>query len=126
MVPVHTGAQRPSRRAWWSSERMRTSPMIRHIAVFTFADEATDKDIDAMEARLAGLPDVIEVIRSYTFGRDLRLSGEGHDYAVVGDFDSPEDYHTYATHPAHLHVVDTYVKPIIDGVVRVQIDVDQV
>ena len=126
MVLVRRGAQPPSRRVWWSGERTRPNPMIRHIVVFTFTDEATDKDIDAMEARLAGLPEAIEEIRSYAFGRDLRLSGEGHDYAVVGDFDSAEDYHAYAAHPVHLHVVDTYVKPIIDGVVRVQIDVDQV
>ena len=59
--------------------------MIRHVAVFTFTDEATDEDVVAMESALAGLPAAIAEIRSYTIGRDLGLGDGNYDYAVIGD-----------------------------------------
>ena len=97
--------------------------MIKHIALFTFTDEATDEDVVAMESALAGLPAAIAEIRSYAIGRDLGLGGGNYDYAVIGEFDSPETYQTYATHPDHLHVLGTYVKPIMKDAVRLQIKI---
>lgn len=97
--------------------------MIKHIALFTFTDEATDEDVVAMGAALADLPAAIAEIRSYTIGRDLGLDSENYDYAVIGEFDSPETYQRYATHPEHVHVVSTYVKPIMKHAVRLQIHV---
>jgi hypothetical protein len=97
--------------------------MIRHIAMFTFTDEVTDDHIRAIDEGLAGLPDVIAEIRAYSFGAALRLGAENHDYAVVGDFDSPEDFRTYAAHPEHVRVITDYIKPVLKDAVRIQIEV---
>lgn len=99
--------------------------MIKHIALFTFTDETTEEDILAMENALAGLPSAIAEIKSYSVGRDLGLSGETYDYAVIGEFDSPQTFASYASDPAHIRVLDMYVKPFLEDAVRIQIDVSQ-
>ena len=62
-------------------------------------------------------------ILSYSFGRDLGLGDGTYDYAVVGDFNSAEDFRTYSAHPEHVRVVATCIKPILKDVVRVQMEV---
>jgi hypothetical protein len=97
--------------------------MIRHVALFTFTDEATDEDVRAIDEGLGGLPGVVDEILSYSFGRDLGLGDGTYDYAVVGEFDSAEDFHAYSAHPEHVRVLTTCIKPILKDVVRVQIEV---
>ncbi len=58
-------------------------------------------------------------IRRYELGADLGLTGS-HDFAIVADFDSIEDYRTYADHPDHKAVSATFIAPILDSMARVQ------
>jgi hypothetical protein len=52
--------------------------------------------------------------------------GDGnYDYAVIGTFDSAEDYNTYSAHPVHVQVLATRIKPFLDHVARIQIDLPQ-
>ena len=97
--------------------------MIRHIALFTFTDEATDDQVRAMQAALSDLPPVIDEIKRYTIGRDLGLGGDNYDFAVIGDFESPDAYRRYAAHPRHVDVLTTHVKPVMEDVVRIQFEV---
>ncbi len=94
--------------------------MIRHIALFRFKDHITSEDIDRLDASLRALPDRIDVIRSYTCGRDLELIDETWDYAVVADFDTPDDYHAYSGHPEHVEASATVAKPMMAESTRVQ------
>lgn len=97
--------------------------MVRHIALFAFTDEATQEDIDAVDAGLGGLPGVIDEIVMYSFGRDLGLGDGTYDYAVIGDFESAEDFRRYSAHPSHVEVLNTRIKPILKAVVRVQMEI---
>jgi hypothetical protein len=97
--------------------------MMRHIAMFTFTDDVTDEDVRAIDAGLGGLPNVIEEIRSYSFGIDLGLGEGNFDYAVVGEFDSAEDFRTYLAHPEHVRVSSTFIKPVLKNVVRIQMEI---
>jgi hypothetical protein len=97
--------------------------MIRHVAMFTFVDGVTDDDVRAIDEGLAGLPGVIDAIRSYSFGRDLGFSDTNYDYAVVGEFDSRADLDVYSAHPEHVRVLETCIKPVLKDVVRIQFEI---
>jgi hypothetical protein len=87
--------------------------MIRHCVSFRFVDGTTDDAIAAFATALGELPDQIDTIRGYSFGRDLGLRDTNAQFAVVADFDDEDGWRTYAEHPAHLEVIRTHAEPII-------------
>ena len=97
--------------------------MLKHTAIFTFVDRGTNEGIGAIDEGLASLPDVIDEIRSYSFGRDLGFSDTNYDYAVVGEFDSRADLDAYSAHPEHVRVLTTLIKPVMNDVVRIQFEI---
>ena len=97
--------------------------MLRHIAMIRFTDSVTDEDVRAIDEGLAGLPAVIDEIRSYSFGRDLGFSDTNYHYAVVSEFDSRADLDAYSGHPQHVHVLTTCIKPVLEDIVRIQFEV---
>jgi Stress responsive A/B Barrel Domain len=83
--------------------------MIRHVVVFRWNDSVTDADIAEVAAALDALPAAIAEIADYRHGRDEGLNTANFDYAVVGDFATPEDYLVYRDHPTHQHVIATQI-----------------
>jgi hypothetical protein len=94
--------------------------MIRHVVVFRFKEGVSSDQIDALDAALRALPGRISEIRSYTTGRDLDLTPSTSDYAVVAEFDTVDDYRTYASHRDHVTVIEKLVTPLITEATRVQ------
>jgi hypothetical protein len=94
---------------------------VRHVAVFTFRDGVTGEQIAAMTDGLVALPAQIPEIRDSRVGPDLEINDGNHDYAVVADFDSVEEYLVYRDHPAHLAVITERIRPIIASRTAVQI-----
>lgn len=97
--------------------------MIRHIVLFTWTDDATDEQKATVTAELRKLPDAIPEIRSYTVGPDAGINEGNHAYAVVGDFDSVDDYLVYRDHPQHQAIIAEHIKPILAARAAVQIEV---
>lgn len=93
---------------------------IRHIVLFRFRPGTDAADIAALGAALDDLPGQIDEIRSYRHGADLSITDGTWDYALVADFASVDDYRSYATHPAHLAVIEARVAPIAEQIARVQ------
>jgi hypothetical protein len=85
--------------------------MIRHVVQLRFKPGTSDSAIDQIIASLKTLPPLIPEIRSYTLGRDLALSPDTSDFAIVADFDSVEDFGVYANHPTHLQIIQDVIKP---------------
>jgi hypothetical protein len=86
--------------------------MIRHIAVFRWAEGTTPEQIDAVARGLRALPEQVLSVRSYEVGADLGL-GEGRwDFAVAATFDDPAGYQAYVDHPAHRAVAEDLIGPI--------------
>jgi hypothetical protein len=81
--------------------------------VLTFREGTAAAEIDAVTEALAGLPARIPEIRDYRFGPDLGIDDGNHDYVVVADFESPEDYAVYRDHPAHRAVLADAIRPIL-------------
>ncbi|MFB4284508.1 MULTISPECIES: Dabb family protein [unclassified Nonomuraea] len=95
--------------------------MIRHIVLFTWTEDATDEQKAAVTAELRKLPGLIPQLRSYTVGPDALINQGNHDYGVVADFDSLDDYLVYRDHPDHQAVIAQHIKPILATRAAVQL-----
>ena len=93
---------------------------IRHIVLFRFRPGTDAASVAALGDALDDLPSRIDEIRTYRHGADLAVTDGTWDYALVADFASVEDYRSYATHPAHLAVIEARVTPIAEHIARVQ------
>lgn len=93
--------------------------MIRHVVLMKWKPGTTDTQVAAIEEALARMPDVMPFIRRYEMGVDLAVAGT-HDFALVADFDTVEDYLSYADNADHKQVIVDYVGPAMESMARVQ------
>ena len=96
--------------------------MIRHCVMFRWNDDMPVGWIDEVEAALATLPAAIPAIASYSFGRDIGVNAGNHQFAVVADFATVDDYLVYRDHPDHKRVVAELIVPKIAERSAVQFD----
>jgi len=96
--------------------------MIRHCVMFRWKEEMPVAWIDDVETALATLPAAIPVIASYSFGRDIGVNAGNHQFAVVADFATVDDYLVYRDHPVHKRVVAELIVPNIAERSAVQFD----
>lgn len=93
--------------------------MIRHVVLIKWKDGTDANQVEAVASALADMPALMPFIRRYEMGPDLGVTSS-HDFAIVADFDSIEDYRTYADHPDHKAVSAAFIAPILDSMARVQ------
>jgi hypothetical protein len=79
--------------------------MFTHVVMMKFKSEVSDNQIDELGALLDGLPDKIDEIQSYDFGRDVVRSERSYDFALVSVFANLDTLQHYQEHPAHQVVV---------------------
>jgi antibiotic biosynthesis monooxygenase (ABM) superfamily enzyme len=79
--------------------------MITHVVMMKFKNEIDPQEIDELEALLDQLPDRINEIQSYDFGRDVVRSERSYDFALVSIFANLDTLNHYQTHPEHQAVV---------------------
>lgn len=79
--------------------------MITHVVMMKFKPEVTTEDIDELEALLGRLPDRIQEIQSYDFGRDVVRSERSYDFVLVSVFANLDTLKHYQVHPEHQVVV---------------------
>ncbi|MER5628139.1 Dabb family protein [Streptosporangium sp. NPDC002544] len=96
--------------------------MFRHVVLFTWAQEATDEQRARVATELGKLPEAITEIRSYTLGTDAGVNPGNHQFAVVADFDSVDDYLAYRDHPLHQAVIAEHIKPIVASRAAIQFE----
>ncbi|MET8046343.1 Dabb family protein [Streptosporangium sp. NPDC005286] len=96
--------------------------MFRHVVLFTWAQEATDEQRGRVATELGKLPEAITEIRSYTLGTDAGVNPGNHQFAVVADFDSVDDYLVYRDHPLHQAVIAEHIKPIVASRAAIQFE----
>jgi hypothetical protein len=86
--------------------------MIRHVACFAWAAEATAAQRQQVADELRALPALMHGLRAYHFGADAGLADGNYDFAVVADFDDTESYLAYRDHPAHRAIIEEVIRPI--------------
>jgi hypothetical protein len=97
--------------------------MIRHVVLFAWTPEATDKQKDRAAEELGALPPLMTGLRSFHAGPDAGLVEGTFDFALVADFDDAASYLTYRNHPAHRAVVEQVIDPIARKRVAVQYEI---
>jgi hypothetical protein len=98
--------------------------MILHAVTFTFRDDVTTEQLDALDAALAALPGQVDALRRYHHGRDLGLRPGTGDYAVAAYVDDEAGLTAYLDHPAHVAAVQAHVQPIVVSRQAVQLLVE--
>jgi len=93
--------------------------MVVHIVFFKFKDENKEQNIADIKKRLEGLVDKIDVLKSMEVGVNFTDSPRAFDMSLYSVFDSKEDLKIYATHQAHLDVLElirevTYETKVVD------------
>ncbi|WP_169590468.1 Dabb family protein [Antrihabitans stalactiti] len=83
--------------------------MLIHCLTLKFKESASDIEIEEMRAALAALPSHFDFPIRTRYGRDLGERATNADYAVVTEFENPDDFDTYLKHPAHLAVPRDHV-----------------
>lgn len=96
--------------------------MFRHVVLFTWRQDATHEQKQALHTELPKMPVAIETLRAYRFGPDAGLGPANRDYAIVADFDDKAGYLTYRDHPAHRDLVERFVNPIVAERAAVQFE----
>jgi quinol monooxygenase YgiN len=91
--------------------------MLRHVVLFRFRPDAEPEAIHHIEAAFAALPDRIEHIRGFEWGRNTSPEGldKGFTHAFVVSFTDEADRDAYLPHPAHQAFV-ARLKPLLDDV----------
>ena len=92
--------------------------MLTHIVLFKFKPGTTEDQIQQMAEGLGSLPQTIEEIREFRFGRDVVRSERSYDFGLVSSFDDLAAMERYQVHPEHQKVV-AHVKTIAESVVAV-------
>ncbi len=91
--------------------------MIEHLVLFKLSSTATDEATAAILDGLRALPARIEAIRELSCGRNFSPRGAGYELALRVLFESRADLEAYGVDPAHVELVETWIKPHTDGVV---------
>ena len=97
--------------------------MIRHVVLFAWIPEATDKQKDQAAEELRALPPLMTGLRSFHVGPDAGIVAGTFDFALVADFEDTESYLAYRNHPAHRAVVEQVINPIAKERVAVQYEI---
>jgi hypothetical protein len=86
--------------------------MIRHVALFAWIPETTDKQKQQVTEELRALSPLFTGLHAYHAGPDARIVQDNFDFAVVADFENVESYLAYRNRPAHRAVVEQVITPI--------------
>ena len=89
--------------------------MVKHIILWTLRPELSEsekskikadikRELEALKGQVPGLVDI-------TVNIDNRLESSNCDLMLDSTLESPAALKAYATHPAHVHVAGTFVRP---------------
>lgn len=85
---------------------------VRHVVMFSFKEDVTQKQISALKADFDAMPGKIDAIKDSDSGLDIKLpsgqnhpSGKNRAFVWSCDFVDEVAYESYATHPDHVAVL---------------------
>lgn len=100
---------------WGTPSKKPLEKELKHAVFFKFKDDASPEDVRAIEEAFAALPEKIEAIKAFEWGRNN--SPEKHDHGFTHcfmvTFDSEEGRKAYLPHKAHEEFVKQ-LKPVLD------------
>ena len=106
IVPVMANAQTKS-----------ANPVLRHVVLFKFKDDATPADVKKVEDAFVALKGKIKLIKSFEWGlnNSPEKLNQGLTHAFIATFASEKDRDAYLVHPDHV-AFTKIAGPVIDTV----------
>jgi len=89
--------------------------MVVHIVMFKFKDENKEENLKLVKKQLENLVNEIEPLQSMEVGIDFNKSERAMDLSLYSTFADEAGLKTYATHPAHLKVVELIKKLTLES-----------
>jgi len=86
--------------------------MIKHVVMWKFREEVPEADRLEMKRKLESLRGVVPTLIHIEIGMDVVGGEASKDMVLYSEFQSMDDLKAYASHPAHLKVVE-FVKPLV-------------
>ncbi len=113
---------------WWLSsgdaafaaDAAKPAPVLRHVVLFKFKDDAAPDQIQAVEKAFCALKDKISTVHSLEWGTDVSKEGlaQGFTHCFMLTFLSEADRDAYLPHPEH-KAFGASLGPVLDKVVVV-------
>lgn len=90
--------------------------VLRHVVIFAFKDSVTVEQVKEIEVNFARLPEKIDEIKGFEWGKNLNTSpvGKGFTHCFVLNFRSEEHLQAYEVHPAHEKFKDETIVHVKD------------
>jgi len=82
-------------------------------------DDAKDMAQPIVDALLEWAPSCVQ-IQKYSVGVDIGITPGAPDVAVVGEFDSVDEYKAYATNEGHVKIIQELILPNVASLQRCQ------
>lgn len=114
---------------WWSGlgdaafaaeESAQPGPVLRHVVLFKFKDDASAEQIRAVEKAFCALKDKIEAIHDFEWGTNVSVENlaQGFTHCFVLTFLTEADRAVYLPHPEH-KAFGASLGPVLDKVLVV-------
>lgn len=94
--------------------------MFHHIVLLRFRPDSTAEQHQAVVDELRALPQTISELVDYQVHLDAGLGENNAHISVAATFADEAGWRIYATHPAHLKVIDERIDPIKESSMRSQ------
>ena len=100
-----------------SAQVKPTAPMLRHVVLFKFKDDAAPADVKKVEDAFRALAGKIKLIKDFEWGKNSSPEGlnQGLTHVFLVTFSSDKDRDAYLVHPDHQAFVEV-LKPYLDKV----------
>jgi hypothetical protein len=90
--------------------------VVEHIVLFKWKIEATAEQIEQAIDGLRDLKDRIPNVLGLSVGENFSERAQGFTHGLVVRFPDKAALEVYGPHPAHQHVVQTFINPIRENV----------
>lgn len=97
--------------------------MIYHNVSFKLKKNVSEEQINTMIEKLNALPETISEINLLIVRKNFSDRSMGFGVHLVSTFETKNALNAYIKHPAHINVVDKYIKPLLDELIVSDIEV---
>jgi hypothetical protein len=91
--------------------------MIYHNVLFKFSAQATEAQVQQLSASLEALTMVIPQIKFLKMRENFSDRNRGFTHMLASGFETLDDLKAYASHPAHVRIIEQQIKPIAEEIV---------
>jgi hypothetical protein len=85
--------------------------VLRHVVLFRWNEGTEPAHVDRVEAELCAMLDRLDMVRTWSLGRDAGLREGNADMALVVDLDDADAFRRYSSDPDHRQILDELILP---------------